>query len=305
MIILFKLFGFIRIDFQTLLSFFIGLFFGAVIASLFYGLLVVLSLRDKKYQVNVESNSLTEEKAKEMIIEAKHDFKNKELRGNDTKIKHFTNIIKDLSYGIASSFYPNSKYPYAELSIDETIELFSYIHVRLEQMFDKKVLKLFKKLKISTIIEASLNTKNVVDSKAFKAAKEVSDKAKIVKSIINVINPFNYIKRFTVNLGINAALNAILTSTIGIVGEEAYKIYSKKVLNLESNIDTGNDEILDELENELTNIKNAENKDNNPSNKSDAKVRFMEKNNVILENKNYKYENILNKDIKFMTKETS
>ena len=45
----------------------------------------------------------------------------------------------------------------------------------------------------------------------------------------------------------NLILDRICLVVIAIVGEETYKIYSKKVFNLDVDIDTGTDAILDEV----------------------------------------------------------
>ena len=264
-----------ELDFKTVLSFIIGLLLGMVLICLIYALLVVLSLRDKKYSVNVDPNNLSEEQAKNMILTAQESFKDKNLRGKLTKTQYFRRLTTDLVYGIASSFYPDSKYPLLEITIDEGIDLIGYVQKRLSDILDKKAIRLVKKIKVSTIVSISLSTKNVVDSKAFKVTKNVSTKATKIKKAIDFINPVNWFKRLVVDNAITIITNKLYLVSLGIIGEEAYKIYSKSAIKKDVAIDSNVDELIDSIDDELKEI-GMDNNVNNTNNNNDT-LRFKTK----------------------------
>ena len=240
-----------ELDFRTVLSFIIGLFFGMILLGLIYALLVVISLRDKKYRVEVNPENLRQEEAIEMVRKAQEAFKDRELRGKLTKTQYFRRLTIDLVYGIAASFYPNSKYPLLEITVDEAIELIGYVQYRLDDMLNKKILRLFKKLRISSIVAMSLSTQSVLDNKAFQVTKNVTVKASKFKKAVDTVNPLKWFKRIFVDTSIDRVINKIFLVTLGIIGEEAYKIYSKSVLKEEETIDTNVEELADSIESDL------------------------------------------------------
>ncbi len=294
MLILFKLFGFINFEFMTILSFILGIFFGMVILSLLYALFVVASLGDKKYQLKAENDTLTEARAKEMIEQARRAFKDKNLRGKLSKAQHFRKLSYDLVYGIASSFYPSSKHPFFELTISETIELLDYVSKRLDEILDRKAIRLIKKFSISQIIDVSLQTKSVMDSKAFQVAKETKGAYNIFKKVVNVINPVTWFRVCVTDNAIRIVMNKLYLITLGIIGEEAFKIYSKKALNKEVEIDSGIEELVEEAQNEIVDIKKEAVKEYNDLTKEENNDSFLDNDNFKFKTKNYIVKNNYN-----------
>lgn len=297
MLIYYKLFGIIKIDFFSILAFLIGIFFGFVLFLLIYLVLVLMTLSNKKYQTKIEGEGLTEEKAKEMILVSKKSFKDKKLRGDLSLTVHFRNLSMDLISGIASSFYPNSKYPYFELTVDESLELLTYVKERGQEILNRRIFKLFKRFSISTIVNISLTSKKITESEAYKRAKDTTGKLGKIKNALSIINPLNFLKNITMGKAVNIALTKLYLVLLSIIGEEAFKIYSKKALNKEVTIDSGiEDEInegeleLLELEKEINNKKDNKELVNNNINK--ANLKFMSKSykNDI----NINYESIFN-----------
>ena len=68
-------------------------------------------------------------------------------------------VSKDLAFDIASKFYPKSKYPYLELTVDETLVLAHYVTNRLDELFKSKLLKLLRGVTLRRIAEFN-DTKN-------------------------------------------------------------------------------------------------------------------------------------------------
>ena len=285
-------FWIIRIDFTTIITFVVGALVGAMLLCLAYALFVVMTLRDKKYQTKLQANDLSAKEAEEMIHIAQEAFKSKDLRGDSTKMQHFKSISHDLVYGIASRFYPNSKRPLFELSIDEGIELIGYVQKRLDEILSNRVLKIFRRYSFSNILGLTQATTAVVDSKAFEVTKTVSKGYQIGKKIVkSVLDPSWIVRKFTTDIAVSVIMNKLYLTTIGIIGEEAYKIYSKSYKNSYEEIDSG---VLDMVESIDSELKEELKKDEN---EEDSKVEVSNKNTVKLKqkiyinNKNYEDDN--------------
>jgi hypothetical protein len=160
-------------------------------------------------------------------------------------------LVGDLASGIASRFYPKSKYPLLELSVDEALMLVVYVEKRLEEIIDRPGLRLFKKIKVSTIYELTTKTNQVLDTKAFKAAKEVSNTVNTIKKVINIVNPAWWFRKIVIDNTVNIITERLCLVVLAIVGEEVYKIYSKMVFNKDINITSNVDEILNQIDKSL------------------------------------------------------
>ncbi len=257
--ILFKLWIF-DINFISILVFIIGLFFGAFLISLIFALIAVRSISDKKTIVKTEQDTLTDEQVKDMIYKAKETYKDKELRKKKEKASFTRDICKDLAYMIAYSYYPNSRNPLLELSVDELIDLISYIRKRLDEILDKPIIKSLRKMKVSDIVRISMMSKDILASKQFKVSMSLAKKTSKLTKVLSAINPLNIFKNYVVGIAINKIIDAICLSLISLVGEETYKIYSKKVLNIDVDINTVDDDI-NQLYTDLKEIDDKEEKE--------------------------------------------
>ena len=270
MVFLFKLWIF-EIDFTAIVSLLLGLFLGFLIACSIYLILVLSSLNDKKYLVKTQDDSLTAQDVKDMIVSAQVTFKDNNLRGDMTRIQYCKNISMSLIVGIASKFYPKSKHPLLELSVDELLVLLGYVKTRLEEVMDRKVLRLLKGVKVSFIADITNVTNKVVDSKAFKITKEASSTVSKVNNILNIINPVHWIKKTVVNKTLDIIICKLCEITISIVGEETYKIYSKTVFNEDVEIEGNVEELLTSIQNDITDI--TDSNDKNTVNKTEYKFK--------------------------------
>ena len=287
---LFKVLWVIEINYQTILSFVIGIITGFILLMLIYAIIVLNSLRDVKVTKIDPTDTLTEREAKEMIEQAILDFKDKTKRGKKTKGEHFKVLCSDLVYGIASRFFPKSKYPLAEISISEAILLLEYIQKRLDEILDRKGVRILKKFKISTIIDISMNTKKVTEAKAFKVTKRAAKVTGAVTKVINVINPVNLFRKLVVETTLSKVTNKLYMISLSIVGEEAFKIYSKAVLKEELEIDSNVDELVDSLKEDFEDAKieasgelNLDKKDENRKFKTLNLVMNSNKENRVLQ----------------------
>lgn len=138
---------------------------------------------------------------------------------------------------IAGKFYPKSKRPLLELSFDELLLLDNYIVKKIDDLLSRKGLILFRKLKLSTIMNL-VDKKTAIDNnKAVKSIKKY--KLKKVYDVflfsLNLINPYFWFKKIIVNPAINILLNKVFIVCYSIVGEETYNIYSKQIFNNDDN----------------------------------------------------------------------
>lgn len=300
LVVLFKL-GIFEIDFTTIVSFLIGILLGAIITCAIYALLVLGSLRNKKFLIKSEDDSLTTTEVKDMIFEAQKSFKDSNLRADNSRVAHCKDISVDLVYGIATRFFPKSKHPLLELSIDEAMMLTIYIENRVDEILNRRFLRLLKKIKISTIFEITHKTNQVMDSKAYKFGKEVNEKFNTIKKIVNIVNPAWWLKKLVFDKTLNIITDKICMVIIAIVGEETYKIYSKTVFNTDVTIESNVDELVSSIDSEIIDASKEIKKDNlntkNIDNKTSAYGKY--KSNVLLIASDYDYKSNYNSNFSF------
>lgn len=241
------------INFGSLFSFLFGIYFGAIIIALFYLYRVLKSLNKKRYLVNVQEYDVDGKEIEFLVKKAQQDFKDKNLRGEAGNIGHCVTLTKQLVIDIATKFFPDSKYPLLEISIDECLLLTGYITSRIEELLDHKGLRMLRKIKISTIVGLT-NAKKVVDENAVVQTSKrykLKKKYQAVMGALNIVNPVYWFKKIVVNKSMDLVIRKICVVVIGIVGEETYKIYSKQVFNEEMYIDTGVNEFIKEINDDL------------------------------------------------------
>lgn len=279
----------IQFNFSILISFLLGIVLGVIIAVLIY-LILVLSTMNKNKKVfkpqveNVDSNEIIE-----LIESAKTQFKDETLRQDTPYVSYAIDISKKMIYEIAHKFYPKSKRPLFEISIDEAFMLFNYISKRLDELLDHKGLRFLKKFKISFIVGLYDVKEDLNENDIIKATKKykLKNAFNAAKNALNIINPVYWIRKYVTSKAINIILKKLCVVMISVAGEETYKIYSKSIYNTVDDIDTGVDELIDDLDdtinkseediNETADLLMLENKnsesDNNTNTKPKSKVK--------------------------------
>lgn len=250
MLILFSI-GPIEFNLPTIMSFLIGVSFGFLLLLLMYLYAVLKSLNKGLKLKAADEEDIDEEEIKWLIEDAQKQFKNKELRNEIGFPKYLLQINKELSVDIAKKFYPKSKYPYLELTVDETLKLNHYITDRLEELMSGRLLRLVRGMTLAKIVELN-ETKNKIDNNPIvKTAKKYNKVTKTAFAIVNAVNPAYWTRRLTQEFALNIIIVKIGLALIAITGEETYKIYSKKVFNQELTIDSGVDQIYEDLKKDL------------------------------------------------------
>ena len=164
---------------------------------------------------------------------------------------------------------------------------------------DRKGVRLLKKFKISTIIDISMNTKKISENKAFKVTKKMAKTTGAVTKVINVINPVNLFRKLVVETTLSKVTNKLYMISLSIVGEEAFKIYSKAVLKEELQIESNVDELMDELKDDFEDAK-AEAEGNFVETKYDNKKAKFKTNNLVLNDSDKKREINYDSNQKFL-----
>lgn len=244
------------LDWKYLFVFMTGILFGFLFMLLLYLYTVILSLRKKvKYKKSpIEIDALEIEM---LIKDAQEQFKDKDLRKEVGFGTHLKNISFALAEDIAKRYYPTSKYPLLELTIEEALELTNYISDRVNEFLSAKILSPLKRRTLANL-KGMYDTKvKIEETKVMKTGKKVNANKirKTVFGVVNALNPAYWIRRISVDKLYDIVLVKISLATIGIVGEETYKIYSKSVFKdpgeLEFDIDSLYEEIIDLSEEEI------------------------------------------------------
>ena len=247
-------------DLASLIAFFVGIFAGFALLFLIYAILVLSSINKKKYVTTPADVVVTDDEVKEIVSNARKVYNDKKLKGAKNSISYCFEICGSLANDIARKFFPDSKRPLAELTIDEILELAKYIPDRINDIIDRPALRLVKKIKLSTILALGDTKKAIDDSSLMKLTKkyQVMKIINAIKGVLNIFNPVYWARRTFLNSTLDFAINKLCLSIIGIVGEEVYKIYSKRVFEEERVIDTQVDELVKSIENDLEEVTEEE-----------------------------------------------
>lgn len=251
MLILFSI-GPINFDLSALLSFILGVVFGFLLLLLIYLYAVILSMNKNLRLRKADETDIDEEEIKLLIEDAQRLFKDKEQRQAVGYAKLLGNINKELAVDIAKKFYPRSKYPYLELTLDETLQLNHYITDRLEELLEGKIFSLIKGWTLAKLVEINDTKTKIEQNKIVKTARKYGKVTSTALKVMNAVNPVYWIRKYTKETVMNIIMVRIGLALIAITGEETYKIYSKKVFDIDVNLETNVDQIYEELKKDLS-----------------------------------------------------
>lgn len=243
------------ISFGGFINFFLGMVTGVVA---FLGMFTFLSFRGKR--LNLEDIKRPDLQMNEAELRALIEGRQQKLKrmikyDQDSAFKSAMNVSYELIEEISRYFFPNSKYPMLELSINELLELNHYITNRVDELLDIPILKNAKKARIITILSMYQKKQAVEQSKMMKAAK----KAKLGKVLkygsmaLNAVNPVYWFRKLVFNTSIDAMTRKVCVVIVGVVGEETAKVYSKKLFDKDVDlglVEANMDELLTEGDDE-------------------------------------------------------
>ena len=211
------------------ISFFFGMVTGMVLFSAIYVFYFVRGKNIdieaiKRPKVEVDQDYLLQK-----IKDKQKEFKRSMKLGNEGVAKKTFDLSYELVEEISEFFFPESKYPMLELSVNEILNLIHYITDRVDELLDRPIIKNTKNLQVIKFMQMYDKKKQVEESKVYKAAQ----KARIPKlmkyggKIVGAINPVTWFRKAVINTSVNAMTRKVCIVVIGIVGEETVKVYSK------------------------------------------------------------------------------
>lgn len=221
-----------------------GILSGVIASSFTYCLLSLRSVKKTLSAHILEKTDVNQQEIIKLIEAKKKDFKVKMKKDKGNFGDFLITSIRELILEISSQFYPSSKYPYLELTIDESLILMFYINQRVDKVFQNKILRMFRKMTLKRIfiIREMVVKKNMIQ-KYQKIAKLTNN----FNNIRNFFNPFHWFKKIIFDKPLELIYQQIGVSLISITGEEVYKIYSKKIFETEEDLEKDLKQVLDAI----------------------------------------------------------
>lgn len=212
---------------SILLGFVLGILFILLI------LIITVFLTNKKYLQHCrESFTVENDVIKKIISKKQKQIITNTKLGITNNLINLQNITKELIEEIASYYYPESKYPYLEISLAEVLDLNQKINDRLKQILDIKFISFLKNIRLAQI-QLILNTKKSIENhKVYQLSKKYHLNKFLSYGFmaLNITNPAYWIRKIIYTSTLETTLRSIAVMAINIIGEEASQLYSKKVI---------------------------------------------------------------------------
>ncbi len=219
--------------FWTLIA---GIVIGFVICSTIYGILLMNSISKKEKEIENTKKDIDDDKINNIVEQIKNSYvEESEGLSVTSRFDILGKKIIEIVNKISSEYYPESKYPIYELTIEELILFMHYLSNRIGDIFDKPLLAPFKKISIAQIFKILDTKKKIEETKAAKAFKKanVGKVSSIIMGGLKYANPVYWVKKLFVGSTINFASRKISFLIIDIVADETNKTYSKSIFNKE------------------------------------------------------------------------
>lgn len=228
-----------EISFGGLINFLLGIMSGFILFTITYVYFLVRGKNLDTSLIHKPKVDVNEEELKTMILDKQDTFKKRYKKENEKIGK----VVFDLSYElmdeISHYYFPNSKYPMLELSVNEIITLNQYITERIDKILDQPILKNTRNIRITKIVQAYELKKSIDQKKVIKAVKSkpVKKTVKVALTALNVMNPAYWFRKLVINTSMDFVTKKICLMIIGVVGEETSKVYSKKLFDKDLDFD--------------------------------------------------------------------
>ncbi|MDD3113118.1 MAG: hypothetical protein WC339_01970 [Candidatus Izemoplasmatales bacterium] len=220
-------------------NFLLGMATGFLLLALVVALFLVTNRHRKQKHFFSKSMPLDEKVVREMIQSKQTEMVETVKFTDNAYFKVAIDLSLDLMYDIARYYFPESKYPMYELSIQELLDLNYYITKRIETIVSGKIIRRFKNYRISTIINILQKKKAIDNSKLMKLSRKlkVSKFIMVGKAILNYANPIFWFRQLAIKPSVTLLTKEVCKMIIDIFGEETNKIYSKKLFQAPEDAD--------------------------------------------------------------------
>jgi hypothetical protein len=231
-------------------NFLLGMATGFLLLALVVALFLVTNRRRKQKHFFSKSTTLDEQVIHEMIRVKQAEMVETVKFTDNAYFRVALELSLDLMYDIARHYFPDSRYPMYELSIQELLDLNYYITKRIESIVNGKVIRRFKNYRISSIINILQKKKAIDNSKLMKLSRKlkVSKFLLVGKVILNYANPIFWFRQLAIKPSVTLLTKEVCKMIIDIFGEETNKIYSKKLFQEPEDTEKISNEIDDLVE---------------------------------------------------------
>lgn len=221
-----------------LLNFLLGIFSGFLLFTIVY---IYFFVRGKNIDVSLfrkPDTEVDEEELKQIVTDKQETFKKMKRKGESIGKLTFS-LSYELIEEIAKYYFPKSKYPMLELSVDEMLALNHYITERIDGILNQPILKNTRNIRVTKLVRMYEAKRSFDQNKIVKAAKNkvVKKSVKYTLGAINLMNPAYWFRKIVINKSVGYIENKIALLIIGVVGEETIKVYSKKLFDKEIEMD--------------------------------------------------------------------
>ena len=237
-----------ELGWSHLFLFLIGLGAGAVIMVLVYLLILATSLKTPKMNFKVDEKKFTPEEFNLLVEKKQNEFKEKAAKKPAlTQVGICKDVTTEAITEIAKKFYPKSKHPMLELNVSELLVLNRQVTERLEGLFNKPVIRWLRKIKVSQIVGAYDLKKKLDENEPLQKILDFGKEASGIMKLFRWNKPTTWVG-FGLGKLLDLVASKICLAAISFASEESYKIYSKKFMIEDVDVDTGADKLLDDVE---------------------------------------------------------
>ncbi len=213
-----------------------GLTLGFFLSLAVYGFITLKSLQKKSLSLETKKESMSKEEVSDITKKYQEIYaRDSEGLVISSQLTLLKDILRKMTIEIATYYYPNSKYPFAELTTNEMIIYVRYVTTRIQQLFDNPFLKPFQELTLSQVLTFLDYKKKVDDVKVVQAYKKAhgSKIAGAFMASLHFINPFYWIKKITKQTTMHFVVKKLCALIISIVSDETSAAYSKELYEKE------------------------------------------------------------------------
>lgn len=225
----------------NLIFFGIGIFLGVVLFAIFFLIAYLVSKNSKANSSKKNKNNIVIREEYKTIIKVKTDIFNlkyKELNDKE-KLNGVYSLIYSMIEEIASLYYPNSKNPILEVSIERLVDFLDLLVHRIDFISDQII---DNKLKLADKFISFSKKNKIKDLKLSLVLNYIKKKNNNKEIIEKKPNFFRKIKKKLTSIvkkGLKDKTNNMLNYTFNTffddIGEDINKLYSGQDLSFKSN----------------------------------------------------------------------
>lgn len=213
--------------------FFIGFLSGIAFITIILSLILMYTAHRQNRELLKHTEvveGVEEEVVRDIIREKRREFTKLDNFGLGANIKLIKKNSMELVREISKKYCPDAKYPLYELTLEEALLLNIHISERILKNLEDKKLEIFKKLKLSKVLELNDFKKKVQGNPLYSKMEKYRLLNTLSKGwmILNIANPKYWIKKIFFDGSLEIASRTLGIIIINSIGTESYHIYSRK-----------------------------------------------------------------------------